>query len=104
MGSCVSIRVPIPSSRLPRLYTPPGPEAGLEADSVPYVHGTAAYVLCEVVAVEMAEGHRLTRCRILGALVHPDYWKENKLFCPRRGAPPYLTFFGSQVRPVHPRE
>ena len=78
-------------------YSAPAPDACVEPSSVPYVAGAAAFVLCEVLAVEEVEGHKLCRCRMRGALVHPDYWVENKLFCPRQGVPPYLTFFGSQV-------
>ena len=41
-------------------------------------------------------GHVLFLCVIEEGWVHPDYWREGKLFCGVDGVPPLLAFAGSK--------
>jgi flavin reductase (DIM6/NTAB) family NADH-FMN oxidoreductase RutF len=64
------------------------------------IQGTVAHLHCRTYSVleeAIDEDHYLILAEIVDAYCHVDYWEATKkLFRPRPGAKPYLTFFGSQ--------
>lgn len=66
------------------------------------IEGTVAHLHCRSYKVNNNEdtddGHFLIFGEILDAYCKPSYWdKSKKLFCPKSGNKPFLTFFGSQT-------
>eukprot|EP01047_Picozoa_sp_COSAG01_P020048 COSAG01_NODE_1133_length_11566_cov_25.815819_8_plen_432_part_00 len=53
------------------------------------------HVTCSVESMEEVEGHWLVRAQMDNGYVRRRYW-NGKQFCARGGAPPFLTFLGSQ--------
>ena len=71
----------------------PGPEPAAF-----FVEGCVARLTCRV--TKRRDGgdasHHVLVARIEAASVREDYWAAGKMFCARHGAPPFLTFLGSQ--------
>lgn len=65
------------------------------------IQGTIAHMRCRTYAVmeeAIDEEHYLVLGEVIDAFCHSDYWEASKkLFRPKPGAQPYLTFFGSQT-------
>lgn len=67
------------------------------------IKGTVAHLLCKVIhkadeAAWVDAFHYVIFAKVTKAHVHASYWNDSKkLFEPKHGHPPYLTFFGSQT-------
>ena len=69
-------------------------------DDIFAIRGTVAQMKCRVDQIldTVDADHHLLVAQVVSARVKTTYWDvDKKLFRPSTGAPPYLTFFGSQT-------
>jgi flavin reductase (DIM6/NTAB) family NADH-FMN oxidoreductase RutF len=65
------------------------------------IQGTVAHLHCRIYSLTkdlVDQDHTLILAEVIDAFCHADYWDSaKKVFRPKSGAPPYLTFLGSQT-------